>query len=779
MKQEDSEDSFRTCSSASQQTQVDHHEHEFSRLLRIRRLLQEKSPPGYQKLPITQIPEDIIDILCSRADSSQDVGSGAKNGLGSSLVDRHIEEFRTSLWREEIRQIIDLMTHDLTGVRLCIKATPRSPNYRRHLYVPNLPKASLINRDCVVVEPLNFKDRNHRQYLVIEASENTILAENTHDKTRIELPFPRSGQHLTEPFTLLMTFVDGRVRFKAQVGDSFTIAEEVWPELTCYSIQRLEGNNLILGDEFEPSSYYPNELDIASCLKADFYLMSAGAPFRRIHQALTSLRDNHTLGSLIITPFQVEPVNSPLINLAATNTETLSKRVTHLDVRQRECIHNILEAKCRPFPYVIFAPPNTSEIETIVETIVQIYKRDRSKRVLVCANSNACVEYLHNELQATKVFDHNALKHFKGTESALRAMSTSPNNSMQSASPSSSSSQNIHTTVQVVVSTTFQAARLPYKSDYIFLFGAGRVHLPEALIPWSNLAPDGCMILSGDPYRLGPIVQTPTSLLNVPVLDGFLRMNRYAREAGVKYDKRFISLLNMCQECDPRLMAVSNNLYYANELVCKGQTPVDLLDQLGLSQPIAMIDIKGYEQSESRSWFNLMEVDECLHCLTKLYEIGMKPEQIAIITYYCLQKNYLKKRFEELMEIGHFDALNEKFKVIHQTEEIVTDKFEDGETWRKQQVKRQTTTAHPIDWRCRMDTVDSFQGQQKDVIIVSLVRRDAYYSRRLMEDERRFNATVTGARWLVIIIGDKDLMHRSSHWDRYIRDANSLIWRNT
>lgn len=55
-----------------------------------------------------------------------------------------------------------------------------------------------------------------------------------------------------------------------------------------------------------------------------------------------------------------------------------------------------------------------------------------------------------------------------------------------------------------------------------------------------------------------------------------------------------------------------------------------------------------------------------------------------------------------------------------------------------------------------INTVDSFQGQEKDIILVSTVRANDRKDIEFMKDERRINVAITLSKHLLIIIGNAD-----------------------
>ena len=59
-----------------------------------------------------------------------------------------------------------------------------------------------------------------------------------------------------------------------------------------------------------------------------------------------------------------------------------------------------------------------------------------------------------------------------------------------------------------------------------------------------------------------------------------------------------------------------------------------------------------------------------------------------------------------------------------------------------------------------VNTVDGFQGQERDIIVISLVRANADGQIGFLSDLRRMNVAITRARMKLIILGDVQTMTR-------------------
>jgi superfamily I DNA and/or RNA helicase len=70
-----------------------------------------------------------------------------------------------------------------------------------------------------------------------------------------------------------------------------------------------------------------------------------------------------------------------------------------------------------------------------------------------------------------------------------------------------------------------------------------------------------------------------------------------------------------------------------------------------------------------------------------------------------------------------------------------------------------------------IDTVDGFQGREKEVVLVSLVRSNERGEIGFLDEPRRFNVAVTRARRKAVVVGDAGTVATGDVFDAFIRYA--------
>src|SRR3546814_464479 len=160
----------------------------------------------------------------------------------------------------------------------------------------------------------------------------------------------------------------------------------------------------------------------------------------------------------------------------------------------------------------------------------------------------------------------------------------------------------------------------------------------------------------------------------------------------------------------PTICEMASSIFYEGKLVSAANLRQDrALDHSlsGLLQPVCFIDIHGNEQQEEfgTSRFNEAEIKLCLKIVQFLVNSGVSCKEIGVVAAYAAQSRMVEQR-------------------IHNAQGLA---------------------------KVKVGSIDSFQGREKEYIIVSYVR-----SRRgigFLSVPNRINVAVTRARKSLIIVG--------------------------
>jgi superfamily I DNA and/or RNA helicase len=70
-----------------------------------------------------------------------------------------------------------------------------------------------------------------------------------------------------------------------------------------------------------------------------------------------------------------------------------------------------------------------------------------------------------------------------------------------------------------------------------------------------------------------------------------------------------------------------------------------------------------------------------------------------------------------------------------------------------------------------VNTVDAFQGQEKEIIIMNCVRSNKYGQIGFLQDERRLNVAITRAKYYLFIIGSEKTLNTNKVWYNLIESV--------
>jgi len=260
--------------------------------------------------------------------------------------------------------------------------------------------------------------------------------------------------------------------------------------------------------------------------------------------------------------------------------------------------------------------------------------------------------------------------------------------------------------------------------------------LPSTLLP--ILLADK-FVIAWDHKQLPPTVLSPEAK---PLEKSLFEMLVEKIQSGnidvSKFNTYPYHLLKIQYRMNEILMEFPNKQFYAWKLKAADEVKNILLkDLVGMKKGkyissedlLYFFDIKWQQQidPETKSYYNLEEINFIIKILNDLFSIDVKQDYIWIISPYAKQVNMLKKYIWENL------------------------KWEDIE----------------------INTIDWYQWKEKEIIIISWVRTDGTW---FITDPRRFNVAITRVKRLLINIGDIDNLYKQDLFARYIDFVNST-WK--
>ncbi|MBD1396231.1 AAA family ATPase [Pontibacter sp. JH31] len=447
---------------------------------------------------------------------------------------------------------------------------------------------------------------------------------------------------------------------------------------------------------------------------------------------------------------------------SASFTNAPMEEIQELNGSQNEAVRKISQANDVA---IIHGPPGTGKTTTLVQAILHTLKTQ--KRLLVTAPSNTAVDLLTEKLANeginvirignpsrvsdvllehtldAQVMAHRAYKDLKNLrktaeeykrmafqfkrkfghqERAQRQLYKSESHRLLEEADNVEHyiTDDLLDHVQVITCTLVGAANKAIrhlKYDTVFIDEAAQALEPACWIPISRA---NRVVLAGDHCQLPPTIKS------LEADKGGLSTTLF--EKCIERQPEVSVMLKTQYRMHHHIMEFSNGQFYGGELVAHESVhSSDLHGYSSLFAPgmaVEFIDTAGcgYNETEipdSLSSANPEEADLLINHLSRLLQDydeddEVAPLKIGVIAPYRAQINYLQDKVE------HTPRLQELFR------------------------KRQLS----------IGTVDSFQGQERDIICMSLVRSNERGEIGFLADVRRMNVAMTRARRKLIIVGD-------------------------
>ena len=440
-----------------------------------------------------------------------------------------------------------------------------------------------------------------------------------------------------------------------------------------------------------------------------------------------------------------------------------------LNHSQAHAVNEVLRAKDVA---VVHGPPGTGKTTTLVEAIFETLKREN--QVLVCAQSNMAVDWISEKLVDRGI---NVLRIGNPTKVNDKMLSFTYERRFES-HPDYTQLWSIRKAIRELRANrkrgdrTFhqKLERLKERDVELELrirnqiFGEARV-IASTLVGSANRLLDGmkfgtlfideaaqaleaaCWIPIRRATRVvfaGDHCQLPPTIKSIAAMKAGL--DKTLMQRIVENKPEVVTLLTVQYRMNERIMRFSSNWFYKGKVIAAPE--VKFRGILDLDKAMEWVDFSPLPSTFSplpsktpitpHSLSNIPEAQKALLTLAEYFvKIGKQriiDERIdvGIISPYRAQVQYLRKMIKKL------DFFKPYRKII------------------------------------TVNTVDGFQGQERDVILVSLVRSNDEGQIGFLRDLRRMNVAITRARMKLIIVGDSSTLTRHPFYRKLYEYINQV-----
>ncbi|MDE5918119.1 MAG: AAA family ATPase [Duncaniella sp.] len=448
--------------------------------------------------------------------------------------------------------------------------------------------------------------------------------------------------------------------------------------------------------------------------------------------------------------------------------------IPYLNASQAEGVNKVLRAKDVA---IVHGPPGTGKTTTLVEAIHETLRRE--SQVMVCAQSNMAVDWISEKLvdrgisvlrlgnpsrvndkmlsftYERRFEDHpdyptlwSIRKSIRELQGARRRGTDQWHSKMSRLRSRATELEirinaDIFSSVHVIASTLVgSASRVLEGMKFATVFIDEAAQALEAAC-WIPMRRASRMILAGDHCQLPPTVKS------IEAMRGGL--GRSLMERIVETHPECVTLLTTQYRMNEEIMRFSSESFYAGSIVASPE--VRHRGILDLDIPMEWVDtaevtVTEADEGEDSPTDNFREA-----LAGESYgRINKAEARLTIDTLHSYLSRISRERIlDERIDIGIISPYRAQ---VHYLRRLL----------------RQQPWYKPFRHLISVNTVDGFQGQERDVIIISLVRNNEEGNIGFLRDLRRMNVAITRARMKLIIIGDSPTLTGSHPFYRRLYD---------
>ena len=431
-----------------------------------------------------------------------------------------------------------------------------------------------------------------------------------------------------------------------------------------------------------------------------------------------------------------------------------SQRFPWLNPTQERAVNEVLWAKDVA---VVHGPPGTGKTTTLVEAINETLMKE--SQVLVCAQSNMALDWISEQLvdrginvlrigNPTRVNDkmlgftyerrfesHPDYPQLWAIRKAIRELRSHRKRGDERFDQKFEHLKARATELEIRINNAlFDEARVVastlvgsanrvlegMKFGTLFIDEAAQALEAACWIPMRRVTR---VVLAGDHCQLPPMVKSIAALK--------AGLGKSLMERIVEHKPDVVTLLKIQYRMNEKIMKFSSDWFYHGEVESAPQTRNRGI--LDLDEPIEWRDSKvDDEEGDSGESF----VGESFGRINKA------EAQLTLNTLEDYFKKIGKQRIlDEHIDVGVISPYRAQVQYLRR-------------------LIRKRESFKPYRHSISVNTVDGFQGQERDIILISLVRSNEQGQIGFLNDLRRMNVAITRARMKLIILGDKATLCR-------------------
>ena len=452
----------------------------------------------------------------------------------------------------------------------------------------------------------------------------------------------------------------------------------------------------------------------------------------------------------------------------------------YLNKTQEDAVNKVLRAKDVA---IVHGPPGTGKTTTLVEAIYETLRRE--SQVLVCAQSNMAVDWISEKLvdrgvnvlrigNPTRVNDkmlsftyerrfeaHPDYELLWAIRKAIRDLRAHRKRGDEKYHQKLERLKERATELEVrinaqlfgearVIASTLvgSANRLLEGQKFGTLFIDEAAQALEAAC-WIPIRRVSRVVLAGDHCQLPPTIKSYAALK--------AGLGKTLMERIVENKPEVVTLLKMQYRMNEEIMRFSSDWFYGNQV--ESAPEVKYRSILDLDIPMTWVDTSVFQtESLATSQFSTLSSQ-----LFKEEFVGENFGRInkaeAELTLMALEEYFKKigkqRILEERLDVGVISPYRAQVQYLRRL-------FKKKEFFK------------PFRHLISVNTVDGFQGQERDIILISLVRANDEGQIGFLRDLRRMNVAITRARMKLIILGDASTMTRHPFYKKLYEYIDAL-----